>query len=1212
MKRKWTAQQIRAIRERDKGILVSAAAGSGKTAVLAARCADIVADEKVPCGVDELLVVTFTESAAAQMKRRIHEQVRRRAELKPTERLARQLALVEHAHVSTLHGFCARLIRQNFNLVDLDPEFRVLSEDESGIMRMEIATELFQRRHELEDRADFQRLIDSYGEGDDQRLIEKVIQTHQLLCSLVDPDAWIERSRQRIYEAANGFLDSSYLGGKLREEIERVLESLERQAEHAVKTVAATRGPFGEYVRLLKEMETCIRHWRKVLRDAGLDDLRGEFRDYAEITIKAPPIKSDTPGKELVQGVFYPLREAMTSGALAELLAFSTAQWQQGLAMMVPHAGVFLDLVREFGQEFAKAKSDARAVDFADMERLSLRILRDGDRPSAVARALHQQFRHVLVDEYQDINEIQDEILRLVSHESTDQPGNLFCVGDVKQSIFRFRLAEPDRFLRRRKKFMEDPELGVVIDLRENFRSRAPLLAAVNAIFQRLLTGGDTEIIYDESQRLQAGIEFPPAGEKPCFPGAPIELHLLPHSKEISQSNESADTDDLDRQEREAIFVARRVRGLLGMDGSPRAWVMGSDNVPRPVEPNDIVILLRAMQFNADKFADCLTASGVACFSEIANGFFDATEVRDMICVLEILDNRKQDIPLAAVLRSPLGGLPNADDALARIRLAYRGGDEDQIPFHEAVNRYAKEHDDELAAKLRDFFGQLAEWRDQMNKRPVAEVLWWIYEQTGYLAYCGGLEDGPQRAANLIALHEKAAEFGTFLRQGLWRFLKFLQNLREQKDVGRPALASSSQNVVRIMSIHRSKGLEFPIVIVPDLGKRHNLQDAAGAILADRSEGLGMAVIDQRLMIRYPSLASILVANRIRRQTLAEEIRLLYVALTRAKEHLILVGTCGESQQEKWRSQWANHTGPLPADQVMAGRTMLDWLGPIAAMTAGDDPAAICMTSHPAADVAAWPNPHSPRPAFSERQAALAAMSPLKNPPPPDGDATQVIQHFRWVYPFESATHQPASASVTSLSKKAAPDSGADPISPPRKLELPRFFVESSAPKATDIGTATHLILQHWDFSKPADPREIERQIQSLVDRKLVTPLQAKMVGRESLQWMLGSEIGQLLAKHHKELMREIPFAIVDGPAGGDQRDRLMVRGRIDLLIPTSDGLILVDYKTDNVTPEQLSARRDSYAEQMKWYRKALETVARSHVAEIHLVFLSARAVMKV
>ncbi len=1381
---RWTPEQWTGISTVGVSLLVSAAAGSGKTAVLAERCAHLVCDAADPCNIDQLLVVTFTDSAAAEMKSRIHRAMQKRSSTSPTPHLARQLALVEHANVSTVHSFCARVLRQNFNLLGLDPAFVVMDPDEASLIRAEIVRELFEDRYESDSHSqsnrhpqsdsnaqpesreehsaspsrdekanpktpptNFHRLIDNYGNGNDARLMEQVISTHQLLCSLVDPQAWIDHARRATREAVDLPLEKSELGQKLLDLIRESLDQLHARAVSAAAELAGMGKSFAAYLSQVRERIWDIDHWRHLLVTDGLDSVVSEVHDFWEDVGRKPNVRNDTFGKDRASRLYDSVKDEITDGLLSELLTFTPAQWRQGMANVAPHAEAFLSLVSEFSQRYSAAKQAARALDFADLERLTLEVLKqpgEGLQPSEVARGFHHQFRHVLVDEYQDINEIQDAILTLVSRECIADERrllrtgaapqarklhpNLFCVGDVKQSIFRFRLAEPQRFLDRQARFRQSSQsIGQVIDLRENFRSRGPLLEAINAVFARLMTRQAVQIEYDDSHRLRPGRIFPPAPAGACFHGAPIELHLLPArlgGQEAEEDGNAISTNpDLDRTDYEAILVARRIRAMMGLDGAPPMCVMKPDATgtlsPRPIEFGDIVILLRSMQFKADAFADVLRGHGIPVHSDGGAGFFNATEIRDILCLLQVLDNQQQDIPLAAVLRSPLAAIPDADDALARIRLKYRGDDSaagrgggiagvsvavdevsaagasaqkssDPIPFHEAVRRYAAEQNDELAARLKDFLAELADYRDQANKRPVAELLWHIYDQTGYLAYCAGLEDGAQRVANLTELHERAGQFGSFLRQGLYRFLRFLEKLREGKEIPRPSVASGAESVVRILTIHRAKGLEFPVVILPDLGKRHNLQDATGAILVDRQAGLGMAVVDERRRIRYPSLASTLVRNSLHDQTLAEELRLLYVAMTRAKEHLILIGTCDDKRRDAWPNQWRNWKGPLPANDLLKGRMMLDWLGPVAAMTesaaaasAATTPSAAPikgdanlslanqrfaspLTSPPLtsptaassttpkvfqifdydpAEVRAWENPRDHRPVFSPRQEMLAKLTPFPQPPIVDATAKKIIERFESAYPYEAFTKLAATKSVTAIAKNApaserdaanqrfaSPSISVDQAFAPlisvdrdppetlgRKLDLPAFFSAVSAPKATDIGTITHLALQHWNFASPADPAEISRQIETLVDRNIITSTQARLVDRAALQWMLASDVGAILRASHDRLMREIPFALAfDDPSAtpssnampaGDSLDRVMIRGRIDLLVPRGDGLIVVDYKTDNVDEISVASRVEMYAGQMRFYRAAIERIAELRVEAVYLIFLTPRLI---
>ncbi|MDB5318924.1 MAG: ATP-dependent deoxyribonuclease subunit, partial [Phycisphaerales bacterium] len=537
----WTPEQLAGIQTTGHSLLVSAAAGSGKTAVLAARCAHLVCDAEPPCDVDQLLVVTFTEAAAAEMKHRIETVLRERLAGRADEddpRLVRQLALVERAQVSTLHGFCSRLLRQNFHLLGLDPGFSMLDGDEGKLLRIEVARDLFTDRYELDTDGQFGRLVRFYANGDDEQLIPHIVRIHEMLGSVVEPQDWLTRARARIQEAATGLLEKSEAGRELVKLVTDKLTALHSRCTAAITSVAQMDG-LSKYTDYLTTLLTTLEDWRDQLESKGLDTLAQSIKGFS--APRLPTIKSDVPGKTLAVAVIDSVREEMKNGALAEIARFSRHEWQAGLQSIAPHANTLLDLVEEFAHRYRQAKDQTRRLDFNDLERFALQILRQPDaeglRPSGVARGYHTQFHHVLVDEYQDINEVQDAILHLVSREclssnsglSTQNSGlssNLFCVGDVKQSIYRFRLAEPERFLKRSERFKVQCSEGQVIDLQANFRSRPPLLTVLNHLFTRLMTAEATDIEYDLSHHLHPGATFPP-GDATSFSGAPVELHLL-------------------------------------------------------------------------------------------------------------------------------------------------------------------------------------------------------------------------------------------------------------------------------------------------------------------------------------------------------------------------------------------------------------------------------------------------------------------------------------------------------------------------------------------------------------------------------------------------------------------------------------------------------------------------------------------------------------
>jgi ATP-dependent helicase/nuclease subunit A len=1227
---KWTPEQLSSIQTEGTGLLVSAAAGSGKTAVLAERCVHMVCDAEQPCDVDDLLVVTFAEAAAAEMKSRIHDSLQKRAKQRPSERLTKQLALIDQTQVSTLHSFCFRLLRRHFQLVGLDPAFTLLDEQEAALLRREIAEKLFADRYADDPDGSFARFVDAYGEGDDTALVDRVIAVYDMLQSVVSPEKWIDEHRRWLRDAAELPLSQSKLGRDFLDQIAEDLKCLGMQGKESVAELRKMGG-FPKIADYVEELLAALRQWWTLLSQ-GLDALSAAVASHDFGT--APRTSKDAPGRDHALALMERVRKPMQKGPIRQRMRFPESHWRKGMADILPHAEVFFSLVEQFQQRFAKAKSAERAVDFSDLERFALQVLRDGEkdglRPSAIARAHHQQFKHVLVDEYQDINEVQDAILHLLSRECVagerGRSSNLFCVGDVKQSIYGFRLADVDRFLGRMETFRASPagnaaSLGQVIDLQTNFRSRSPLLSAINALFAKVMSKGAGNVDYDQTQRLSPGPQYPPsADESGCFAGAPIELHLLT-KPEAAKDGEEEDSAELDRTEREAALVARRIGELLGRDGSPPRRIVEAceDGTPRarPIRLKDIAILLRSKRFKSEQFAAALQRAGIRAHAESATGFFETVEARDMIALLRLLDNQQQDIPLAAVLRSPLGGLPEPDESLASIRSAYLNV-EPAIPFHAAAVRYAKEQDDELAAHLRDFFDSLAEWRTAARRRPLAELLRTIFDGSGYLAFCAGLDDGEQRVANLQFLHEQAAKFDSFHRQGLPRFLAFLESLENDSDLGAPSVASEADDVVRIMTIHRAKGLQFPVVIVPDIGKRINVQDCHGSLLVDRELGLGLDVVDAERYIRYPSLAGSLVKSAIRRRILAEELRVLYVAATRAREHLILIGTAGKSAWEDWRQQWANHTGCMSADTVLAANSMADWIGPVAASaTIDSNTPAFDVTAYTPEESAALDLQATARPAANGQLAQLAEFAPLVAAP--DASAMErarvILERVARPYPFAAETQIPAAKSVTAIAKSAPPPSPASPDVPlgfSRKLERPAFLNPTAAPLATERGTATHMLLEHFDFRRPADTAEIDRQIAALLDNKRLTNEQAKMIDRDAVAWVLASEAGQLLHQHATRILREIPVYFPQDVSAADPLDRTMIRGRLDVFIPLSaaeGGSIIIDYKTDNVTADTVNARAELYAEQMRLYRRAMESITDQPVAKTLLLFLMPRIV---
>jgi ATP-dependent helicase/nuclease subunit A len=545
----------------------------------------------------------------------------------------------------------------------------------------------------------------------------------------------------------------------------------------------------------------------------------------------------------------------------------------------------------------------------------------------------------------------------------------------------------------------------------------------------------------------------------------------------------------------------------------------------------------------------------------------------------------------------------NVENVLARVRLTYSTDAENEtISFHEAIRKYANDQTDETSRLLKEMLDKLAEWRDIARRKPLADLIWHIYDQTGYLAYVSGLDDGNQRVANLLSLHQRARQFGEFLRQGLHRFMGFLNELREETDLAQPSVAGDTGRAVRILSIHAAKGLEFPVVLLPDLGKKFNMSDARGLVLTDRRMGLAMQVVDLPRQIHYPSLSSTLLVADLRKQTLAEEIRLLYVALTRAESRIVLIGTAPDGAVDKWANKFRSVKGAFPPEIVLSANSMLDWLGPMQA-ACGD---ATCkLFAYSAEQVHAWSGANKQKATDeTNRLVRIAELAPLKAQVAPSFAANEIISRLEFSYPHQEFTQLAAAAAATSVGSGHFAGTSRIELQPPSSLS------EQVGMSATQIGDATHKVLEHLDYLRPCDESGVREQVSQLVGRGLLTAEQANVVDVASIVWLASTPLGQLLKTHSKQLRREVAFATALGDAPISM-DSVMVRGRIDLLLPMDGGVALVDYKTDRVTETGVKDRAETYLSQMGVYRDALRKIAKKEVKAIYLVFLAPRIIWK-
>lgn len=1258
----FTPQQRAAIETTGRSVIVSAAAGSGKTAVLAERCAFLVCDapETARCNVDGLLVVTFTDAAAAEMRQRIVAAIGRRAADRPADqRLARQMALIDSAHVSTIHAFCLWLVRRWFSELGLDPTAGILDPQETELLKHETLEALCAELYAAEGGGDrsldgakrdlgrrFVRLVDDYGLGDDRELGLLVRRLHDFCASLPDPESWLSQAAEALYDGAP--LTVLALAESLRTELTRQAEYCRRLAAGMEGAHAVTRH-HADQARAYCDQLTA---WMSALAGEEkepdialqrLDTVRQSIAGFEFDSRRGPRLAREVDEevrklRDRASDQWSEVKRELFKSRLRDRFAlFTTGEFIDGLRRTAPYAATLVDVVRRFGEAYAARKRGLDALDFADLERFAYQLLCDGgpDQPSRIARTLHRRFAYVLVDEFQDINPIQQAILRLASREvDPERADNLFVVGDVKQSIYRFRLAEPAVFQQRAEAFGRGAG-GLAIPLQTNFRSRPEILDFVNLLFRRLMRRDTGDLVYDADVELRAGRELDADA-----PACPVEVHLLERS--WTTDDDAEEGEALERRtryapsrwspiEREACLIATRIRGLRE---SPR----GVAGAPPPAY-RDMVVLLRAARVSAESVAGVLQAMGIPAYADAGGSLLRAREIRDVLAALEVLDNAQQDIPLAAVLRSGVFGERLSEDELVRVRCLDR-----DIPFHAAARAYAERGvEPVLREKVQRVMRRVRRFRDAARRRPLAEVLWEFYERHGFLAYVGGLPHGPQRRANLLKLHELARRFGTFRRQGLFRFLRFLESLAEEERTlaAAPSLGESD-DVVRVMSVHQSKGLEFDIVFLAGLGTRFNLGDRRGRIIFERHAKLGLRVVDAERMIEYPSAAHTLVVDEVERTTREEELRILYVALTRARERLFLVGSKKDVAAE--RGEKGAGGGEPTAFEVARAATPLDWILPVVGaappgvvqrVTGGpaDERAApprgaaplIELYLHGPAEMEGWRVENTDTGTDADLLGRVARGDPLPGAEPVTADdpvLAEVRARMDYVYPHLSAATARAAMGVSEL--KRTYDVARDPgeIELPAPVPTPpggeRVATLPNAPsRAARRGIVTHRVLQHLDFDLARDERSVLGELTRLLAAGMVTAEERELLDADALAWFVGTPLAGAIREAGAGYRRELPYtaleavASLDPTVGPADADCVLVRGIVDGILPVGECLELVDFKTDAVAAPDVPLRAQRYEPQMRCYARAVSGLWRRPVAACWLVFLAPRELLK-
>ncbi len=1166
-----TPQQQAAVENRGGSLLVSAAAGSGKTRVLVDRLFRYVTEERH--NIDDFLIITYTRAAAAELRGKIAAELSRRLGDDPSNaHLRRQLLRVYQADIKTVDAFCTALLRENTHLLAreedqhaLTPDFRVLDDGEAALIRRRVLDRVLSQFYESLTPGG-EQLADTLGAGrDDSALAELVLDLFDKLQSHASPEAWLLQSRTAWEAPAPSFDATPYaqvLLTSIRRRAAHWADQLRRGAERTESDPALESG-----------------YGAKFLESSQGFHALSQAPDWAsarDLAASIPFPRLTTPRGRKEDPLLVSLKQTWEAAksALKPLQAWLDVAGDEALEdlrAVAPAMLALLDLTADFSAAFRLEKLRLNAADFSDQEHLALTLLvSPGGTPTELGEQVSARYAEILVDEYQDTNEVQNAIFRAVSKEGK----NLFTVGDVKQSIYRFRLADPTIFLRKYAAFKPHTEAADgedrKITLSQNFRSRQEILNAANFVFENILSVEMGDLEYGEDASLHFGAAYyPPRAD--CR----TEFHLL-----TARQKSAEDPRPVKKLTAEARFVARRIRQLLD-EGFP---VTDPDGSLRPCKPEDIVILMRSPGTRTAAFAAALAERDIPCSFQEQSGFFETIEVSTAVALLELIDNPRQDVPLISVLRSPIFGF--TPDRLAEIRAAAPDGD-----FYEAV---AASAEPDCAA----FLETLNALRLSARDMSVHRLLWHIYNTLNLLGLYGAMDCGLERRENLISLARQAEKFESGGCRGLFAFVARLRRLLEAGEAP-SASAASGAGGVRLMSIHKSKGLEFPIVILADLDHAFSRQDFDASVLVHPSLGLGPRRVDLKRKIRYPTLARAAIEETLRRENLAEEQRVLYVAMTRPKEKLILVDSLYFAQTRLQRLA-ASASLPAAPEAVSACRTFGEWL----LLPLLCRPEAEPLRALANAEVSTSPCPGAPWEIFLHDAAEyrdVPARPGLAGAEAAAGGTPFDPALLSFKYPYRRESALPAKLTATQLKGYSA--AAHTPYL--RPLSQPLFRREQKGLTPAERGSATHLVLQHLDFGDPAVPA----QVAALEQKGLLTPQQSQAVDVPALERLLASPLAEEV-RQSPQVLREYRFTLLvparEYDPQASEEDAILLQGVADLCFEGPGGLTVVDFKTDRVfTAEEVRDRSEVYRPQLKAYSLALARVLGRPVARRVLYFLA-------
>ena len=1166
-KTKFTVAQQAAIDSDAANILVSAAAGSGKTAVLTGR---ILRHISRGINIDNLLVVTFTEAASAEMRERIGRGLSDAGMLS-------QVARLPMANISTIHSFCRKLVQEHFQLVELDPAFRVGDDAELSLLRAQAMDELFEQEYERDNNEAFLDLADVYGgKTMDGRLDELVRKLHDFM----ESDPFPSEAAQRYvghFADDNRSLDDTPWTKIVREELALGLIGAVEGLCQTIAICHVDGGP-SKYMSKLAEEQEMLEALQDVVTDGSFEQMYEKFCKIDWGSLPRITEKDDVNPdlKKRVQDIRNKLKKSIDTLVKGVFFA-PPSKMRQDLSALRPRITALMELTMRFSAIFAAEKRARNLLDFSDLEHFAIKILYPNGKTDSAPIETYM-FHEVLIDEYQDSNAVQDLILSAVAQRR-------FMVGDVKQSIYRFRRANPGLFLAKYRDY-KDGTAGTRIDLSDNFRSRPEVLDSVNFFFSQLMCPKVGEVEYDHAAALHPGRgreEYPPYGEKRMW----VEL--------LDQEEPDEGDSDLDADEEETpdnIIAETRMiaKCIIEVLENRRVWDNDAGEF-RPCKPGDIAILSRGLSTMAGAVIEELKNHGIDAIADMDAGFLDQSEVKTALAFLRVTDNPRQDIELLTALHSPVYGL--TEDELLEIRQFPLGEDVTAPLFYDHLMAYCGGLTEAslrpAQKKARKFLADLKTWRDAALYLPISRLIGLIYDTTQYPSHVVMLQGGTIRQANLRLLLERAIEFEETSLKGLFHFISYIERLYDSGVNSRGAVAEPAQAAderVRIMTIHKSKGLEFPVVICAFLGKKFNTDDMRQPVILHSDLGVGPYYVDTKLRTRANTLARFSLSRLWARESLSEEMRCLYVALTRAKELLILTARTKSLQNSI--EKWANHIGgqetTLPAYYRSSVKSYLDWIMPC------------LLRHHSAAELTADANKNSPiwdHPAVFRirRHRPYAAFTKEAAIQTEQADTGVVLK------PYDGVSALPSKLSISEIKRlyDITPDSTiADDPAP--KFELPTFLKAKSAPTQMQMGSVLHVVAEHLDYSVHTTSGTIEDLICELISKSLLTEEDAELVDRSKIIKLANSPLAERI-RNSSKVYRETPFILALPAAelypdnSQAENETVLVHGIIDCFFEEDGEIVLVDYKSD--------AQPARHITQMQIYKKAVANATAKNVKEI-------------